>query len=326
MIGGGEMTKKIRFGIIGAGRIAQKFATGIKYVEDAQLAAIASRSIESADDFGNMFDIEKRYGSYKELAEDPDIDVVYISTPNSLHKEHTLLCLRNKKAVICEKPFGVNRSEVEEMIQVAKENNVFLMEAMWTRFFPVIKVVKQWVEEGLIGDVKMIEGDFGFKSETGYGDIRFNKALAGGSLMDVGIYPLSLASMIYKVQPTDVKVIADVGKTGVDEQAAVILGYENGSLGLLSCGMVAETPKNVYITGEKGYIHIPDAWYAQRAILKVVGKDDVRIDIPVEGNGYNYEVQEIVTCIQNGKLESDIMPLKETLEIIDTLDKIKAQI
>lgn len=320
------MSKKIRFGIIGAGRIAQKFATGIKHVEDAQLVAIASRSIESADDFGDKFDIEKRYGSYQELAEDPDIDVVYISTPNSLHKEHTLLCLGNKKAVICEKPFGVNRSEVEEMIQVAKENNVFLMEAMWTRFFPVVKAVKQWVEEGLIGNVKMIEGDFGFKSETGYGDIRFNKALAGGSLMDVGIYPLSFASMIYKVQPKNVKVLADIGKTGVDEQAAVILGYENGSLGLLSCGMVAETPKNVYITGEKGHIHIPDVWYAQTATLKVAGKDDVTIDMPMEGNGYNHEVQEVVRCIQEGKFESDIMPLNETLEIIDTLDKIKAQI
>ena len=320
------MSKKIRFGIIGAGRIAQKFARGIAYVEDAQLTAIASRNIENADDFANMFAIEKSYGSYQELAEDPDVDIIYISTPNSLHKDHTLLCLRNKKAVICEKPFAANRSEVEEMIQLAKENNVFLMEAMWTRFLPVVKAVKQWVEEGLIGEIKMLEGDFGFKSETGYGDIRFNKALAGGSLMDVGIYPLSFASMIYKTQPIDVKVIADLGKTGVDEQAAVILGYENGSLGLLSCGMIAETPKNMYIIGEKGYIHIPDVWYAQKATLKVKGKDDLVIDIPMEGNGYNYEVEEVVTCIQNGKLESDIMPLSESLEIIETLDRIKAQI
>ena len=320
------MGRKIRFGIIGAGRIAQKFATGLGFVEDAQLVGIASRNIESADTFGDMFGIEKRYGSYQELAEDADIDVVYISTPNALHKEHTILCLENKKAVICEKPFGTNRSEVEEMIKVAKDNDVFLMEAMWTRFFPAVKAVKEWVDKGLIGDVKIIEGDFGFKSDTGYGDIRFNKALAGGSIMDVGIYPISFASMIYNTQPTDIKAVAHIGQTGVDEQAAMVFGYEDGSMALLSCAITTETPRNVYIIGEKGHIHIPNVWYAQTAVLKVHGSDEQVINLPMEGNGYNYEIQEVVSCIQNGQLESETMSLCESLEIIDTIDRIKEQI
>ena len=320
------MRRKIRFGIIGAGRIAQKFATGLGFVEDAQLVAIASRSLENADLFADMFNIEKRYGSYEELAKDADIDVVYISTPNALHKEHTILCLENKKAVICEKPFGASKAEVEEMIQVAKNNGVFLMEAMWTRFFPVVKAVTEWVDQGVIGNVKMIKGDFGFKSTSGYGDIRFNKALAGGSLMDVGIYPVSFASMIYNAQPTDIKAIAHIGQTGVDEQTAMVLSYEKRQMALLSCAISTETPRNMYIIGEKGNIHIPNVWYAQTAVLKRDGHEDQEINLPMEGNGYNYEVQEVVTCMQNGQLESETMPLWETLEIIDTLDKIKEQI
>ena len=318
------MGRKIRFGIIGAGRIAQKFATGISFVEDAQLTAVASRSLESADVFGDQFNIEKRYDSYEDLAKDPDIDVVYICTPNGLHKEHTILCLENKKAVICEKPFGTSKAEVEEMIQLAKDKGVFLMEAMWTRFFPLVRAVKDLVAEGAIGNVKMLKGDFGFKCTSGYDDIRFNKALSGGALMDVGIYPVSFASMIYNAQPTSVKAIANIGQTGVDEETAMVLGYDNGQTALLSCAITLETPRNMHIIGDKGHIHIPNVWYGQKAILKLNGSDDQVIDLPIEGNGYNYEIQEVVTCLQNGQLEIKIMPLWETLEIIDTLDKIKA--
>lgn len=319
------MGEKIRFGIIGAGRIAKKFAKGLSVVEDAQLVAIASRSIDNANEFADMFNIEKRYGSYKELAEDKDIDVVYISTPNGLHKEHTILCLKNKKSVICEKPFGVDRVEVEEMIKVAKDNGVFLMEAMWTRFFPAVRAVKKWVDDGLVGKVKMIKGDFGFKSDMDYGDIRFNKDLAGGALMDVGIYPISFTSMILGMQPTDVKVVANIGQTDVDEQTAMVFAYENGAMALLSCAITTQTPHNVYIIGENGYIHIPNVWYAQEAVLKVPGNEDQVINLPMDGNGYNYEIQEVVTCIQEGKLESNIMPLSETLAIIGTIDKVKEQ-
>lgn len=320
------MSKKIKFAIIGAGGIAKKFAKGLEYVEDAQLVAIASRNIENANMFGDMFGIEKRYSSYEELAKDKDIDVVYISTPNALHKEHTILCLENKKAVICEKPFGSNKSEVEEMIKVARENKVFLMEAMWTRYFPVIEKVREWVNDGVIGKVKMIKGDFGFKCDRGYGDIRFNKELAGGSLMDVGIYPVSFASMIYKEQPKEIKAIADMGHTGVDEQTAMIFGYEDDKMALLSCAIMTQMPRDLYIVGDYGYIQIPNVWYAQTAILRLHNKEDLVVNLPIEGNGYNYEAAEVVRCLQAGKLESDIMPLDESLAIIGTLDKVRQQI
>lgn len=319
------MNKNIRFGIIGAGGIARKFAIGLQHAKGAELVAIASRSLDSANEFGDQFNIKKRYGSYEEMVADPEIDAVYISTPNALHKDHAILCLKNKKAVICEKPFGANQAHVEEMIQVARENKVFLMEAMWTRYFPVVQEVQRWVEEGKIGKVRMIEGDFGFASDHGYGDIRFSKDLAGGSMMDVGIYPVSFASMIYKEQPQGIKASAHIGPTGVDEQAAVIFDYKNGAMALLSSALTVETPHNMYIIGEKGYIHIPNVWYAEQATLKVHGAKEEKIHIPMEGNGYNYEAEELVRCLKNGLLESERMPLDESLEIIKTMDEIRKQ-
>lgn len=320
------MTKKIRFGMIGAGRIARKFAEGLSFVEDAELVAIASRSIERAEEFGDEFAIRKRYGNYEELVQDEEIDVVYISTPNTLHKDHTILCLQNKKAVICEKPFGAKKSDVEAMIQAAKDNDVFLMEAMWTRYFPMVKKVRQLVDDGLIGRVRMIEGDFGFKSQTIHEGIKFDKNLGGGSILDVGIYPISFSSMIYKKQPKEIKVIANIGKTGVDEQAAMILAYEGGGMALLSSAITTQTPRNVYIIGDKGYIHMPDVWYAQTATLKIHNEEEVTLELPIVGNGYNYEAEEVVKCLQEGRLESDIMPLSESLAIMGTVEEILKQL
>lgn len=320
------MNKIINFGIIGAGRIAKKFAEGISYVKDAKLIAVASRSIDSANAFGDAFGVKYRYDSYEALAKNEEVDVVYIATPNALHKEHTLLCLKHKKAVICEKPFAANMEEVKEMIQAAKDNRVFLMEAMWTRFFPLVKEVKKMVHDGIIGKVKMVKGDFGFKEEKGYDDIRFSKSLAGGAVMDVGIYPISFASMIFGSQPKEIKVMADIGPTGVDELTALIFGYDEDRMALLSCAIMAETPRSVSIIGEKGYIHIPDVWYAaKKAVLKFVGEEEKVINMPMKGNGYNYEIEEVVNCLKAGQLESDIMPLNESLEIQETLDKIRKQ-
>lgn len=327
MTGGKYMYKKIKFGIIGAGRIAKKFAEGIKYAKEAELIGIASRNITKSNEFGDIFGIKKRYDNYEALAKDEEIDVVYISTPNGLHKDHAILCLKNKKAVICEKPFAGSKKDVEEMISIAKENNVFLMEAMWTRFFPLIRRIREILNEDIIGKVKMIKGDFGFKSSTGYDDIRFDKNLAGGAIMDVGVYPISFVSMIYNRQPKEIKVISDICHTGVDEQSSMIFGYENGEMALLSCAIMTETPKNIFIIGDKGYIHIPHGWYrAEKAFIQVHNKDQETIHMPMEGNGYNYEIEEVIRCLKEGKLESDIMPLKESLEIQQTLDTIRKQI
>ena len=316
------MNKKIRFGILGAGNIAHKFAVGLGFVKDAEITAVASRSIDKANDFANKFNIKNRYASYEELATDDEIDVIYICTPNSLHKEHAILCFENKKAVICEKPLAVTKADAEEMVKSARENQVFFMEAMWVRFFPANKKVKELVDDGVIGKVKMIQADFGFKAAPGYNDIRFNKELGGGSIFDVGIYPISFASMIYKKQPTEMKVMTDIGGSGVDESAAMIFGYDKHEMAVLNSSLRYETPRSVNIIGEDGYIHIPNTWYAEKVIVAVNGQDKQVIDMPIEGNGYNYEVEEVVKCLQEGKLESEIMTLQESLDIMGTVDRI----
>lgn len=317
----------INVGILGAGRIARKFAQDIKYVKDAKLYAVGARTLEGAREFANEFNVANCYGSYEELVKDENVDIIYISTPNSFHKEHTLLCLNHKKAVICEKPFASNAKEVQEMIDVARKNNVFLMEAMWTRFFPTIKKVREWIEEGKIGEVHLVQGDFGFKEEDKK-DIRFSKAFAGGAVMDVGIYPISFASMIYKKEPKEIFARAKIGETGIDEIVSVMLDYGNNKIAHADAAIVLETPRNMQITGDKGYICIPNIWAHAREAF-VYSNDRVLIDKyedKTEGIGYQFELEEAIRCLKENKTESSIMPLSESLDIMNTLDRIRQQI
>lgn len=317
----------VNIGILGAGRIARKFAHDIQYVKEAKLYAVGARSIEGAKQFADEFNVPKYYGCYEELVNDENVDLIYISTPNSFHKEHTLLCLNHKKAVICEKPFASDADEAKEMIDTARRNNVFLMEAMWTRFFPTVKKVREWIQEGKIGEVRLVQGDFGFK-EDNKEDIRFNKAFAGGAVMDVGIYPISFASMIYKKQPEEIFASAKIGETGVDEIISVLMTYEDNKVAHADAALILETPRNIQISGDKGYIVLPDVWAHARSAF-VYSNDRVLIDQyedKTEGIGYQFEIEEAVKCLKQGKTESSIMSLDETLEIMQTLDRIRKQI
>ena len=317
----------MNIGILGAGRIARKFAQDIKYVKGAKLYAVGARTIEGAKQFGEEFGVSNCYGSYEELAKDEKVDIIYISTPNSLHKEHALLCLNHKKAVLCEKPFASNAKEAQEMIDAARNNNVFLMEAMWTRFFPGIKKVREWLEAGIIGEVRLVQGDFGFK-EDNKNDIRFSKEFAGGAVMDVGIYPISFASMVYKKSPKDIFVSANVGDTGVDETISVMFSYDGNKVAHADASLVLETPRNMQIIGDKGYICLPNIWdHARKAF--VYSNDRVLVDQyedKSESIGYQFELEEVIACLKENKIESSIMPLSETLDIMHTLDCIRARI
>lgn len=319
------MKKQLAIGIIGAGRIAHKFAEGIKAVPSAFLYAVASRDVQKAQEFVKSHDGEKFYGSYEELVQDEQVDLIYIATPNGLHKEHAILCMNHKKHVICEKPFTSNADELREVIACAKANDVFLMEAMWTRYFPVIKKVRKIVEEGVLGKIQLIQGDFGFCTQDRAG-IKFNKNLAGGALMDVGIYPISFASMIFKKQPHIIKAIATMSETGIDEKTSIIFGYEDGAQALLNCAMTLETPRNVYIVGEKGSIHIPNPWFATKAIVKLSTGENYEIIEEDMKNGYHFELEEAVSCIVNNQKESELMKLEESLELMETLDRVRAEI
>ena len=317
------MTKQYNIGILGASRIARKFASDAKGVATTKLYAVAARHLESAQTFQKEFDMPYSYGSYEELVNDENVDIIYISTPNSFHKEHVLLCLNAGKAVICEKPFALNQEEVEDMIEAAKAHKVFLMEAMWTRYLPSINKAKEWLTENKIGAVKLFEGDFGFKGEDKE-DIRFNRKLGGGSLLDVGIYPIALASMIFGMQPEQIDAHAAITQGGVDESICMQFVYSTGQMAQLNASISLGTPKNAYIIGEEGYIHLPQAWYGKLAYL--YNSEGELIEQFVDESqdiGYRFELEEVVKCLGEGKTQTDRMTLEESLEIIKTLDKIR---
>ena len=319
------MSDTIRWGILSTGSIAHSFAKGLASAKDAELVAVGSRTQEAADTFGDEFNVPRRHASYADLANDPDVDAIYVATPHSLHKENTMLCLEAGKAVLCEKPFTINAAETREMVELARKKQIFLMEAMWTRFIPLMCRVRELVAEGAVGEVRMVSADFGFRAGFNPEGRLFAPALGGGGLLDVGVYTISFASMILG-RPTRVTGLCHLGESGVDEQAAVVLGYDAGRLALLSCGVRINTPHEATILGTDGQIRIhPAFWKPTDMTVRASGKDPEDMAIPFEGNGYNYQAEEVGHCLREGKTESSIMPLDESIEIMETMDEIRAQ-
>ena len=316
---------KIRWGILSVSRIAHRFAEAIKGMKDAELIAIGSRTKDKAQAFAAKYSIPHAHNSYESLAADPDVDAIYISTPHPMHKENSIICLNAGKAVLCEKPFTVNEAEASAVIDAARANGVFLMEAMWTRFLPGLAKVRELIATGAIGEPRMLSADFGFRATFDPTSRLFDPHLGGGSLLDVGVYCVSLASMIFG-RPARVAGLATLGTTGVDEQAAWVLGYEKGELALLSSAVRTSTGHEAWINGTNGAIKLHAPWYAP-ARLSIITPDrkEQIIETPIEGNGFEYEAAEVGACIRAGQLESAILPLEETRSIMRTLDQIRAQ-
>jgi dihydrodiol dehydrogenase / D-xylose 1-dehydrogenase (NADP) len=322
------MSDKVGWGILGTGNIAKQFATALNAMDDARIVAVGSRFQESADRFAEQFGIEKRHASYEALANDPNVEIVYVATPHGLHKDNSILCMRGGKGVLCEKPFALNRGEVEEMIAVAEEEQVFLMEAMWTRFIPAVQQAIQWIADGEIGDVRMVQASFGFRWDAPEGAALFDPALGGGSLLDVGIYPITIAHLAYGGAPDVMKSIPYLGRNGVDEQMGVMFGYEGGGLAMLSSAIMTDTPYEAYIMGSKGMITLHDSfWNASRVSIRR-GNDAVApkmLEFPLECNGYEYEAREAGQCLRAGKLESAGMSHAISREVISLLDDLRGE-
>ena len=311
-----------RWGILGTGSIAHKFAGGLLSARNGELVAVGSRTQESADAFGEEFAIPRRHGSYEALAADSDVDAVYISSPHPMHKANSLLCLRGGKAVLCEKPFAVNQRDAREVAEFARANGLFCMEAMWTRFLPALVRMREILAEGTIGDVRMVLADFSFRCGWNPEGRLLNPQLAGGGLLDVGVYCVSLASMVLG-EPSQVTSLAHLGETGVDEHSGVLFGYEGGELAVLVSGVRTMTPMEATICGTEGRIRLHHPWWKCDRLTLTVGGSDETLDLPFEGNGYNYEAEEVGRCLAAGKTESDVMPLDETLRVVGLMDKIR---
>ncbi|HEU4323036.1 MAG TPA: Gfo/Idh/MocA family oxidoreductase [Roseiflexaceae bacterium] len=315
----------LRWGILGTGNIARQFARGLALLPNAQLVAVGSRSQGAADAFAREFGVAHSHPTYEELAHNPEVQAVYIATPHPLHHTNTLLCLAAGKHVLCEKPFTLNAREAAELVSEARSRGLFLMEAMWTRFLPALVQVRNLLAAGAIGEPRTVMADFGYRAPFDPASRLFDPALGGGALLDVGIYPISLASMVFG-PPDRICSMADIGQTGVDEQAAVVLGHGPGRMALLFAASRTASQREAFVLGTEGQIKIHAPWYVPtRVTLARPDRGDEQFDLPLEGNGYQYEAAEVARCLRAGLTESPVMPLDETLALMRTLDAIRAQ-
>ncbi|MDN4071398.1 Gfo/Idh/MocA family oxidoreductase [Paenibacillus vini] len=322
----GESTvKKIKWGIMGTGWIAEKFAEDLAHVGNGEGLAAGSRTKESAAKFAEKFGLPRAYGSYEELVNDPDVDAIYVATPHPYHRDNVLTALNAGKAVLCEKPFTVNSAELEQLISSAKQQNLFLMEAMWTRFLPPIVQVRKWLEEGRIGEVKLVKAEFGFRSDWNPQGRLLNPQLGGGALLDAGIYPVSFASMIFGTEPEKVWSSADIGETGVDEKFSILLDYGKGRTATLNGAVRLDLTNDAYIHGTEGTIHIPSFLNATEAVLRVTGQEEEKFTDGRLSTGYSFEAEEVGRCLLEGLTESPAITLDESLGILKLLDAIRAQ-
>ncbi len=319
------MGRKIRWGILGCGNIANKFAADLKWVNDAELAAVASRSQTKAAELSTKYGARHAFNSYEALVACPEVDAVYIATPHGLHCDHTLLCIDHKKAVLCEKAFALNSSQVRKMIAAARKNDVFLMEAFWTKFLPQYQKVESLVKSGSIGEIKMIQADFGFKAPTPGPQRLRDPLLGGGSLLDIGIYPVFLAISLLG-SPTEIQATMQPYPSGVDEQIAIVMKFKNGALANLSSTFAAVTPVEATITGSEGYIRMSNRFHNAVANVGMI-KDSLPAEIGAiykeVGYGYQFEARHVVECLQNGLKESPVMTHSDSLLLMETLDTIR---
>lgn len=312
--------KTIHWGIIGLGKIAHKFAQDLSSVPGASLHAVASRSGEKAAAFAEKFGVLHVFDNYENLLNCNGLDVVYIATPHVLHYENTLMCLRRGIPVLCEKPFAMNRDQVLEMVKTARTTNTFLMEAMWTRFFPLIERARVLIDAGEIGQVRTIRADFGFHAIFDPAGRVYNKSLGGGALLDVGIYPVFLTLLILG-KPKTIAAQAVFSETGVDESCSITFTYDNQAMAQLYASVVTQTDVDAWIYGTTGRIHLHSRFHHPRKLTYGAYYSDSKSEENnYPGNGYQFEIEEVTNCLRQGKKESARMPLSLSLDLIELLE------
>jgi predicted dehydrogenase len=320
-----KMAKKINWGILGCGKIARKFASDLRLVENAQLLAVASLDKSRGQEFASTFQASRVYTSYESLAADPEVDVIYIATPHGFHYEHAMICLKNKKAVLCEKAFALNARHASEMIEFAKSQKVFIMEAFWTKFLPQYQKAIEIINSGTIGDVRWIQADFGFNAGDPPAQRLTDPRLGGGALLDIGIYPVFLAQSILG-KPSEIHASMTPYPTGVDEQCVMTMKFPNGALAALSSTLSSDTPVEAVIAGTKGLILLKNRFHNAIATIELaIGKEEPKaVDVFREdGFGYQFEARHVGECLRKGLIESPVMTHQDTLMQMETLDAIR---
>ena len=318
------MDKKIKWGIISTGHISNKFAEALAILPQAELVAVASRNESAAKKFAKEHNVSRAYATYEELAKDPDIDVVYIGTPHTFHLQNSILCMRNGKSVLCEKALTINAAEAKKMVRIAREENVFLLEAMIPRHVPLLKKAIKWIKDGRIGEVRMVKASRCARGVFPPGARQLNPDLGGGSLLDVRVYVISFASQIFGKAPVEVTGMSHIGDWGSDEQGVAILKYDKGEIADLSFALRTNAVDEAYILGTKGYIKVGEVFAVPTKIsLFIDNKEIEKLEEPIIGNALNYEAEEVMRCLNQGLKESPFMPLEESIEIMEVMDKIR---
>jgi len=317
--------REIRWGIMGAGRMAAKFASDLPRVPGARLAAVGSLSMRRAEAVVQPYAGARAHNSYEALAADPDVDIIYVATRNPQHCPCARLSLDAGKPVLCEKPFSMNTAEARQMIDLARERKLFLMEALWTRFFPAVREMMRLIEDGAIGPTRMINVNFGYAGDPDPKGRLLNPAQGGGTLMDVGVYAIALANMLFG-RSRRVSSFASMGATGVDEALAILMQFAGGQLATCNCSITLHTFKEADIIGATGRIRIHEpCWKPHTLSLVYHGKEPRVISHPYPGLGYQFEIAEVMRCLREGLLECPLMPLDDTLAVMEVVDACRSQ-
>ena len=320
------MNSEFKWGIIGTGGIAQAFANDLDYVKGHKVVAVGSRTSNSAQLFVSNYLGCKGYASYSELVADPILDGVYIATPHNFHKEHTIMALNAGKPVLCEKPFPVNEHEVRSMIDLAQNKGLTLMEAMWTRFLPHIAKVREILASGILGEIFTLQANFRQRLTDNNNPRLWELSLAGGALLDMGIYPVSFSHLVLE-EPTNIIAQTTVTNKKVDAQASAIFAYKNGAQSIISASSHTQTPCTAHVSGFKGFLEIDQQFYCPTA-MRIVLHDGSKMEYPntYKGHGLREQAIEFAHCVRAGKIESPLLPHNESISVMESIDEIRRQV
>ena len=315
------MKKTYNWAILGCGKIARKFVEDLKLLENAKLYAASSRNLDNAQAFASDFGFEKAYGSYDEMVQDPEVDIVYIATPHAMHLAHSTLCLDHKKAVLCEKAFAMNTKEVDQMIKASKDNNTFLMEAFWTIFSAKFIKVLELSKEKELGQLRFVKSDFMFKADFDPDKRLYNIDLGAGSLLDIGIYPIFRSLMILG-KPTSIKTMANIRSTGVEESIIMLFGYENGAMAVLTSSFESSCKNETELCFEHGFIKFVREPEFPILIERNGIQEEIHFEQP-KGMGYELEAIHVMECLDQGFIESPVLPLSTSRELMRIMDAVR---
>lgn len=315
----------MKWGILATGNIASKFASTVNQMEEQQtLEACASRRLEKAQEFADRFSIAKAYDSYEAMVQDPEVEAVYVATPNNMHYDNCRMCLEAGKHVLCEKPFTTNCKEAEQLFALAEEKGLFIMEAFWIRFLPALLKLQQLLKEGEIGDVLWARSEFGFVATGARKDRKFDSSLAGGALLDIGIYNLGFIRMVMgDEQPEEFTSQYHINEYGTDDFSTIQLNYPGGKKASVTTSIGIPMQRHAMVYGTAGSIFLEDFQHAQKLVVRPAGKEEYVIELPEEINGFEYQIREVERCVKAGMSTSDILKKEDTLEILELMDKIR---